>query len=94
MELKSEEGQSIMEYILLLAIVVFFVGIIFDGLRNFKLVEKVVKQPLQEHYARVYRYGNSKAKGYEDGTPELHPRIEDPRDNNFRIFINPRSTRQ
>jgi hypothetical protein len=44
--------------------------------------------PVSGEFARIYQYGHPKAKGFEDGSPEWHPRwVGAQGDTNFRIFI-------
>ncbi len=83
----DEKGQAAVEYVLLLFIIVMaFIGVA-AFLSDSRLSSRIMK-PIKEDYARAYRYGHVKAKGYEDGGPEYHPRIvDDGGENNFRIFI-------
>lgn len=77
-----------MEYVLLLLIVIGGYSIIFRWFNNFGLADKLAS-PLTTTYARVYKYGHPKAKGFDEGTPEFHPRIVV--NGKTRMFINPRS---
>jgi uncharacterized protein (UPF0333 family) len=84
---KNQKGQAITEYILLIAVIVTFYLIVVKGMEKFRLDEKLMT-PVTGDFARAYRYGNVKAKGYDDGGPENHPRAVGGR-GNFRIFISP-----
>ena len=84
----NESGQALTEYVLLLALVVGFFITISKGLALIHASDMILR-PVKEEYARSYRYGHPKAKGFDDGGPEFHPRAETGSKNNFRIFINP-----
>lgn len=84
-DVRDESGQAMMEYILLLAIVVSFYVIVAKGLTEMGISEKLMR-PLTESFASAYQYGHPKAKGYDDGGPEYHPRAVEG-GTNFRIFI-------
>jgi hypothetical protein len=43
-------------------------------------------------YAAAYQFGHTQAKGFDDGGPKFHPRA-DGGENNFRLFLNPDSTK-
>lgn len=75
------------EYILLIAIVSAFSLSILRGIASFGLMEKLA-EPLTKSYAATYKYGHPKAKGYDEGTPENHPRAVTG-GNATRLFINP-----
>lgn len=88
---RNQSGQAVIEYILLLAIVVGFYFIIWEGIRGLRLERKLMK-PLSEDFAAAYRYGHPKAKGFDDGGPYYHPRAIGGQ-RNFRIFLNRTSQR-
>lgn len=79
----GESGQSTLEYLLLLLIVVGAYGTILQWIQQARLAD-LLAAPLTDTFAKVYKYGHPKAKGYDEGTPENHPRV------NGRAFINPR----
>jgi hypothetical protein len=85
--LNNRDGQAITEYILLIAAIVSFYMIVLKGMGQFRLDEKLMT-PVTGDFAKAYRYGHVKAKGYDDGGPENHPRAIGGR-GNFRIFISP-----
>lgn len=85
--LQNEIGQSALEYILLLAIVSGFSLTILRAISSFGIMEKVAA-PLTKGYAMTYKYGHPKAKGYDEGSPENHPRAVTG-ENATRLFINP-----
>jgi Flp pilus assembly pilin Flp len=85
----DERGQAVTEYVLLLAVIVSGYLVLIRGLNQYGLTQKVTRA-LTEDFASAYRYGHTKAKGYEDGEPKNHPRITTG-EGNFRIFLNPRA---
>jgi len=85
----GESGQATLEYLLLLLIVVGSYGIILQWIQKAKLAD-LLAAPLTDTFAKVYKYGHPKAKGYDEGTPENHPRAV--MNGNTRSYINPRST--
>jgi hypothetical protein len=84
---QNENGQATIEYVLLLLIVVGAYSMIFNWVNNLGLADRLAA-PLTTTYARVYKYGHPQAKGFDEGTPENHPRIVI--NNKTRMFINPR----
>jgi hypothetical protein len=86
----AESGQATLEYILLIAVVVSTFVVMMRGLERFGLGEKMLK-PIREDFAYAYKYGHPQARGYDEGEPRLHPRIEV--QGSFRIFINPQVRR-
>jgi len=87
--LRAESGQATLEYVLLLAVLVMVAGIVGKGLERAGLAKTLMK-PITEEYAYTYKYGLAAARGFDEGTPNLHPRVTEPRGSNFRIFLNPR----
>ena len=92
MELKTlsprldESGQSVVEYVLILSIIVgFYMGLI-QVIDKARLAERLAG-PVVGSFAKTYKYGHPLAKGYDDGTPEKHPRASG--DGKIRLFINP-----
>ncbi len=88
-KLRTESGQAIVEYILLLAVIVMVFLAIGRGLGKIGVVGQLSK-PLQQDFARTYQYGHPKAKGFDDGGPEYHPRAVV--GGKTRVFINPSTT--
>ena len=89
--LNNQRGQAVTEYILMLAFAVVAFMMLMSWVSSSKLAQKLAK-PIQQDFAKAYKYGNPKASGYDDdGGPQNHPRINDSSEgNNFRIFLNPR----
>lgn len=84
---KNEQGQAVLEYILMLSVVVTLFGIVMQSMGKIGLAQKVQKS-IMGPFASAYQFGHVKAKGFEDG-PEYHPRAVGG-NNNFRIFITKR----
>lgn len=84
--LQNEQGQGTIEYILLLVAVTLGASTMFKLFREFRIAEKLTR-PITHEYANIYTYGHPKAKGFDDGGPELHPRAIGGK--NLRIFFNP-----
>lgn len=84
---KNESGQAVTEYVLLLGIIVLFYGALMAVVSKMNLAERLAA-PIVGSYARTYKYGNPKAKGFDEGTPENHPRAVI--GGKIRLFINPR----
>jgi hypothetical protein len=81
-------GQSTVEYVLVTAVVVSGILMAFRALSELKITEKITAK-FQTDFAMTYKYGHPKARGFDEGTPEYHPRIN-AGGTNFRIFLNPR----
>lgn len=84
---KNESGQAVTEYVLILSIIVMFYMGIMTVVERMNLAERLAG-PIVGSYARTYKYGNPKAKGFDEGTPENHPRAVV--GGKVRLFINPR----
>ena len=85
---KNDSGQAVTEYILLLAVVTGLFLLMFKLLPTLGIMKKLAT-PITGSYAKAYQYGHTRAKGYDDGGPENHPRATGGGTNNFRIFLNP-----
>ena len=91
----NRRGQATTEYIILLAAVVSAYVILARGFAQARVAERLTR-PVREEFASAYRYGHTKAKGFEDGGPINHPRVTGQQAGpgggagNFRIFINTR----
>ncbi|MBI2712238.1 MAG: hypothetical protein HYX41_05175 [Bdellovibrio sp.] len=84
---KGESGQAVVEYILLTAIVVTFFMTLTKGLGKMGL-GKLLTKPLKTTFAMAYKYGDTRAKGFDEGSPRYHPRVVGG-EGNLRIFILP-----
>jgi len=89
----GRSGQSLTEYVLLLAIVVMIFTAMMKKLADGDALTRL-KRPFTEEFRFTYRYGHPKARGQEDGGPVNIPQYQPPGsastgDHNFRIFMNP-----
>jgi hypothetical protein len=83
--LSNESGQTLVEYVLLLAAVAFFFIGANTVLKRFRLGDRIL-EPVRKDFAKAYQYGNTKVLGFDDnGGPQNHPRAGG--SGNFRIFI-------
>lgn len=86
---KTEAGQAVVEYVLVLAIVAAIAAAAVLAFRREGLGRKLTA-PLTQEFQKTYRYGKKTVKGFEDPEgPDDHPRAEAPVGKNFRLFINP-----
>ena len=84
---RRSDGQAVLEYILLLAIVVSLFGFVLNLLSGTNMMTNL-KKPLEQTFTYTYRYGHPDARGQENGGPKYIPQYHD-LDQNFRIFVNP-----
>jgi hypothetical protein len=75
------------EYILLLGVIASSFAIVARALTTMGFTQKMTA-PITGPFAATYRLGDPKAKSFEDGSPDRHPRAIGGQDS-FRIFINP-----
>lgn len=85
--LRNESGQAVTEYVLILSIIVMFYMAMMSMIDRLHLGERLAG-PIVGSYANTYKYGNPTAKGFDEGTPENHPRAVI--GGKVRLFINPR----
>lgn len=84
---RDEQGQAVVEYLLLLAVVVGFFMVMSAGLKK-TMIGKKLMTPITVDFARAYKYGHPKAEGTDEGgSPKRHPRYDG--EESFRIFMNP-----
>ncbi|MCC7441633.1 MAG: hypothetical protein IT285_08370 [Bdellovibrionales bacterium] len=86
--MKGNSGQTTVEYILVLAVVVSFFVIVQRGLLDSGAMGKL-GNITSRGFKQAYEFGHPRALGPDEGGPEKHIRI--PEGNNFRMFINPRA---
>jgi len=83
----ADSGQATIEYVLILSILVGFYMVLITAIEKGRLAERLMG-PIVGSYAMTYKYGHPKAKGFDEGTPENHPRAVS--EGKVRLFINPR----
>ena len=84
--LHGEQGQTLVEYLLLIFILVTGMSIFYGGLKRMKFADKIMA-PLQNEYQWTYKYGHPLARGLDEGTVKYHPRLEG--EKSLRVFGNP-----
>jgi hypothetical protein len=89
----GRSGQSLIEYVLLVAIVVMLFSFVMKRLADGDAMARL-KRPFTEEFKFTYRYGHPEARGHEDGGPVNIPQYQPAGnasggDHNFRIFLNP-----
>ncbi len=87
---RSQRGQAVTEYILLVTVILLIYLGVVRVLKQSNILATVT-DPVKGDFASAYKYGHPKAKGFDEGRPINHPRIEDPQ--NFRLYLNPRGAR-
>lgn len=86
---KSESGQAVFEYILLLIVLLSAYVAFVRSLSTFQLGARLLR-PIQQDYKNAYQIGHPKGRSNDEGTSQNHPRADDRGTNSFRLFINPR----
>ncbi len=85
--LKDEKGQSVLEYVLVLAVIVGAILLVMSLLKNSNFFYKKVTAPLVSHIVYNYKYGDPTAQGWDEGTPLKHIQISRPNEGQtFRLF--------
>lgn len=85
--LKNQRGQSVVEYILMMFLIVSIVIFIFGSMKKSNFFFKRFTEPLVKHIVYNYKYGDSSAQGWDEGTPRKHIQISQPNGNaTFRLF--------
>lgn len=83
----DEKGQSIMEYMLVLIVVVGALLTLLSLLKSSNFFYKRVTEPLVRHITYNYKYGDPSAQGWDEGNPKLHIQISRPNEGQtFRLF--------
>jgi hypothetical protein len=82
--LGNESGQSIIEYILLLAIVVGFFYATYNGIKAWGLPDKFFGA-YEQTFAAAYQFGDPRTR-QRGADYEYHPRVFSDAQGNFRIF--------
>jgi hypothetical protein len=83
---KKNNGQSLVEYVVLIAMIVSSGSILVKPMKN---LLDLLEKPIRVDFKYIYTYGDPKACGREDnedhcqGTPVRHARINAPE--NFRM---------
>lgn len=85
--LREERGQSIVEYMLVLAVIVTALMLVLKLLKDSDFFYKKISEPLVKHITYNYKYADSRAQGWDEGSPKLHIQISRPNEGQtFRMF--------
>jgi hypothetical protein len=85
--LRNQRGQSIVEYILVMFLVVSIVMVIFGSMKKSNFFFNKFTKPLVAYMVYNYKYGDSAAQGWDEGAPRKHIQISQPNPNaTFRLF--------
>lgn len=85
--LKGEAGQSVVEYLLVLCVIVSGLMLLLSLLKNSEFFYNRVTAPLVKHITYNYKYGDPSAQGWDEGNPRMHIQIATPNDGQtFRLF--------
>jgi hypothetical protein len=83
---RRQRGQSIVEYILVLCVVVSAILFIMNRLKSSNFFYKRFTEPLVKHVVYNYKYGDPSAQGWDEGSPRMHIQIQQPKGATFRLF--------
>ncbi len=81
------QGQAMLESMLLLSVILGLYLIFVRGWNEIHF-DQLVLARITGPFAAAYCYGHPKAKGFDDGGPQYHPRAESG-EGSFRLFVNP-----
>ncbi|MGZ3649642.1 MAG: hypothetical protein ACXVB9_18970 [Bdellovibrionota bacterium] len=85
--LRNQRGQSVMEYMLVLMVVVGAILLVMSLLKKSNFFYKKVTEPLVKTITYNYKYGDPSAQGWDEGSPKLHIQISRPNEGQtFRLF--------
>lgn len=85
-KLKEEQGQTFVEYVLVLFVIVTGIIFILGQLKESEFFFKNVTKPLVQHLTYNYKYGDPTAQGWDEGNPRKHIQVQQPAGANFRMF--------
>ncbi len=87
--LSNQSGQSMVEYLLVTAVVVLITLGVFTLMENTEYIYKNLTSPLVAYLKFNYKYGDRNASGWDEGAgPRRHIQISRPNQGqSFRIFI-------
>lgn len=83
----NQRGQSMMEYMLVMFVVVGVITMVLGNLKKSEFFFKKFASPLVKHITYNYKYADSSAQGWDEGNPKLHIQVSRPNDSQtFRLF--------
>lgn len=83
---RRQRGQSILEYILVMCIVVGGILFVVNRLKQSQFFFKKFTEPLVKHITYNYKYADPTAQGWDEGSPRMHIQIQQPAGQTFRLF--------
>lgn len=84
---KGEEGQTMVEYVLIMFVVVTAIVFVLGKLKQSEFFFKRVTEPLVKHITYNYKYADPSSQGWDEGAPRRHIQISKPNEgNSFRLF--------
>jgi hypothetical protein len=85
--LRNQQGQSVVEYLLVMAVIVGALLLLMKLLKDSNYFYKNVTSPIVSHITYNYKYGDPRAQGWDEGSPKLHIQISRPNEGQtFRLF--------
>lgn len=86
--LRNQRGQTMVEYLLLTAVIMTLVVVMFRLFSARELIYGRITRPIVAYLKYSYKYGDRKALGWDEGNPKNHIQISEPnRGQTFKIFI-------
>ena len=85
--LKNQEGQTMLEYILMLFLIVGVVVGVIKWLKSSEFFFKKISQPMMSYLRYNYKYGDPTARGWDEGGAKKHVQISVPDGQTFRMFV-------
>lgn len=83
----NERGQSVVEYILMMGLIVTIVMVLFGQMKKNQFFFNKFTKPIVSHMIYNYKYGDPAAQGWDEGNPRKHIQISQPNANaTFRLF--------
>ena len=85
--LRNQRGQSIVEYMLVLMVIVSALLLVLGLLKKSNYFYKNVTEPLVKTVTYNYKYGDPRSQGWDEGNPRRHIQIARPNEGQtFRLF--------
>lgn len=85
--IKNQKGQSMVEYILVMLLVVSALIFGLGKLKQSEFFFKTFSEPLVKYITYNYKYADPSAQGWDEGNPRKHIQISKPNEAvNFRLF--------
>ncbi len=85
--IKNESGQSIVEYVLVMTVVIAALLIVTNNLKKSDYFFKNITQPIVGYLGFSYKYADPIAQGWDENSPRKHIQISRPNEGQtFRLF--------